>query len=72
MAYLNEGELDGQRILSNDSVAQMTNESHVIPGSTPEAHSYKDYDQMYHGLGWYVVQNHDTFIAHGGGGPGFS
>lgn len=72
MAFLNEGELDGQRILSEESVATMTNESHVLPGNTPEAASYKDYDQMYHGLGWYVVKNHDFFIAHGGGGPGFS
>jgi D-alanyl-D-alanine carboxypeptidase len=72
MAFLNEGELDGQRILSEESVAMMTNESHVLPGNTPEAAAYKDYDQMYHGLGWYVVKNHDFFIAHGGGGPGFA
>ena len=72
MAFLNEGELDGQRILSEESVAMMTNESHVLPGNTPEAANYKDYDQMYHGLGWYVVKNHDFFIAHGGGGPGFA
>jgi CubicO group peptidase (beta-lactamase class C family) len=72
MAFLNEGELDGQRILSAESIALMTHESHVLPGNTPEAASFKDYDQMYHGLGWYVVKNHDSFIAHGGGGPGFS
>ena len=72
MAFLNEGELDGQRILSEESVAMMTNESHVLPGNTPEAANYKEYDQMYHGLGWYVVKNHDFFIAHGGGGPGFA
>jgi len=72
MAFLNEGELDGQRILSEESVAMMTNESHVLPGNTPEAAAYENYDQMYHGLGWYVVKNHDFFIAHGGGGPGFA
>ena len=72
MAFLNEGELDGQRILSEESVAMMTNESHVLPGNTPEAAAYENYDQMYHGLGWYVVKNHDIFIAHGGGGPGFA
>jgi D-alanyl-D-alanine carboxypeptidase len=72
MAFLNEGELDGQRILSEESVAMMTNESHILPGNTPEASAYKDYDQMYHGLGWYVVKNHEFFIAHGGGGPGFA
>ena len=72
-AILNEGELDGRRILSGESVAMMTNESHVLPGNTPEARDYADYEQMYHGLGWYVVKNPDVvFIAHGGGGPGFS
>jgi len=73
MAILNEGELDGQRILSAESVASMTHESHVLPGNTPEARDYADYNQMYHGLGWYVVKNPDlVFIAHGGGGPGFA
>lgn len=73
MAILNEGELDGQRILSEESVALMINESHVFPGNSPEAGNYKDYDQMYHGLGWYVVKSPDlVFIAHGGGGPGFA
>jgi CubicO group peptidase (beta-lactamase class C family) len=73
MAILNEGELDGQRILSAESVAMMVHESHVLPGKSPEAANYKDYDQMYHGLGWYVVKDAEIdFIAHGGGGPGFS
>jgi CubicO group peptidase (beta-lactamase class C family) len=72
MAFLNEGELDGQRILSEESVAVLTHESHILPGNTPEASAYKEYDQMYHGLGWYVVKNHEFFIAHGGGGPGFA
>ncbi len=68
MAILNEGELDGQRILSEESVARMIHESHVLPGNSPEACNYRDYDQMHHGLGWYVVKNPDIeFIAHGGG-----
>jgi CubicO group peptidase (beta-lactamase class C family) len=72
MAYLNEGELDGRRILSRETVARMTSDSHVLPGNTSEARAYKDYDQMYHGLGWYVVKNGEFFLAHSGGGPGFS
>lgn len=73
MAYLNGGELDGQRILSAESVAMLTNESHIVPGNTPEAAEYKDYDEMYQGLGWaYVVEGDDFFIAHSGGGPGFA
>jgi D-alanyl-D-alanine carboxypeptidase len=73
MAYLNKGELDGQRILSVESVAMLTNESHILPGNTPEAADFKDYDEMYQGLGWaYVVEGDDFFIAHSGGGPGFA
>jgi D-alanyl-D-alanine carboxypeptidase len=73
MAYLNGGELDGQRILSAESVATLTNESHILPGNTPEAAEYKDYDEMYQGLGWaYVVEGDEFFIAHSGGGPGFA
>jgi len=73
MAYLNGGELDGQRILSPESVAMLTNESHILPGNTPEAADYKDYDEIFHCLGWfYVVEGDDFFIAHSGGGPGFA
>jgi D-alanyl-D-alanine carboxypeptidase len=73
MAYLNGGELDGQRILSAESVAMLTNESHILPGNTPEAADYKDYDEMYQGLGWaYVVEGDEFFVAHSGGGPGFA
>ena len=73
MAILNEGELDGRRILSEESVDVMINESHVLPGNTSEARSMNEYNQMYHGLGWYVVKNPDPiFISHSGGGPGFA
>ena len=73
MAYLNGGELDGQRILSVESVAMLTNESHILPGKTPETADFKDYDEMYQGLGWaYVVEGDDFFIAHSGGGAGFA
>jgi CubicO group peptidase (beta-lactamase class C family) len=73
MAILNKGELNGRRILSEESVALMLNEHHVLPGDSPEARSYKNYRQMYHGLGWYVLKDPVlVFVAHGGGGPGFS
>ncbi len=52
IAYLNGGELDGQRILLAESVAMLTNESHILPGKTPEAADFKDYEEMYQGLGW--------------------
>jgi D-alanyl-D-alanine carboxypeptidase len=66
-AILNEGELDGQRILSEESVAMMIHESHILPEESPEAGS-----QIYHGLGWYVVENPEIVLTHGGGGPGFA
>ncbi len=70
MAYLNGGELDGQRILSEESVVMMTNESHIVPGNTPEAATF---DESYHGLGWIVVPTENSFyLTHSGGGPGFS
>ncbi|NIO11336.1 MAG: serine hydrolase, partial [Deltaproteobacteria bacterium] len=48
-------------------------ESHILPGNTPEAAEYQDYDEMYQGLGWaYVVEGDDFFITHSGGGPGFA
>ncbi|MFC1879429.1 serine hydrolase [Chloroflexota bacterium] len=73
MAYLNGGKLNGQRILSEESVAMMTNESHNIPGNTAEAAEFKDYGEMGHGLSWvYVMDGVDFFLEHPGGGPGFA
>lgn len=70
MAYLNGGELNGQRILSEESVAMMTHESHIIPGNTPEAALYAE---MVQGLGWVVGPTEDSFyLTHSGGGPGFA
>lgn len=73
IAYLNDGNLDGQRILSAESIAILTDESHILPGKTAEAAGYGDYSEMYQGLGWsYVVADGDYFVAHSGGGPGFA
>lgn len=70
MAYLNGGELNGQRILSEASVAMMTNESHITPGNSPDA---AQFDEVLHGLGWFVVPTENSFyLTHSGGGPGFS
>ncbi len=70
MAYLNGGELNGQRILSEESVAMMTHESHIIPGDTPDA---AEFDESFQGLGWVVVPTGNSFyLTHSGGGPGFS
>ncbi|MCP4361178.1 MAG: beta-lactamase family protein, partial [Chloroflexi bacterium] len=70
MAYLNGGELNGQRILSEESVSMMTHESHIVPGDTPDAAAF---DEMFQGLGWAVVPTGNSFyLTHSGGGPGFS
>jgi len=74
MAYLNRGELDGQRILSAESIAMMTNEGHILPAvKDPQNFGYTDYDLYSRGLGWaYVEDGDDFFITHSGGGPGFA
>jgi len=70
MAYLNGGEIDGQRILSEEMVHMMTADSHIVAGKTPESSAY---DEVYHGLSWFVVPQDDSFyLAHCGGGPGFA
>jgi len=63
--HLNGGELDGQRILTQDSVEQMMLDSYV-------AASGGQVDTSLQGLGWEVCgQGEDLCLEHGGGGPGF-
>lgn len=70
IAYLNGGELNGQRILLEASIDLMTHESHIAAGKTPETSGF---DEIYHGLGWFVLPQDDGFhIRHRGGGPGFA
>lgn len=69
MAYLNGGELNGQRILAEETVAMMTNESHIISGNSPDA---AQFEESFHGLGWVVVPTEDSFyLTHSGGGQAF-
>jgi len=57
MAYLNRGSLDGNMILSPESVSLLT-ETSPIDG---------------HGLGWFVGQSDNVlYLEHVGGGPGFA
>jgi CubicO group peptidase (beta-lactamase class C family) len=71
MAFLNEGELDGARILSPESVAMMFNEDHVDPKGGQTAMLYKG---VKHGLGWMIWPDGDRIrIMHPGSVPmGFS
>jgi CubicO group peptidase (beta-lactamase class C family) len=57
MAYLDRGSLDGNQILSPESVSLLT-ETPPIDG---------------HGLGWVVGESNNTlYLEHAGGGPGFA
>lgn len=60
-AYLNGGELDGKRILSQASIERMTKEGHIKAGN------------RWQGIGWQVHDdNGQLILRHSGGGPGFS
>jgi CubicO group peptidase (beta-lactamase class C family) len=57
MAYLNRGTLDGNSILSSESISMLT-------GTEP-------LDD--HGLGWFVYESKkERYLEHAGGGPGFA
>lgn len=69
MAYLNNGELDGLRLFSSQSVGLMTHESQVL-GEGPNMATYAN---GRHGLGWYVIPEGQRLrLQHHGGGPGFA
>lgn len=64
-AYLNEGELDGQRILSPDSIEQMMTEGHLF-ASGPQI------DCPVQGLEWEICgQDRIPCVEGDGGGAGF-
>ena len=67
-AYLNGGELDGERILSKKTVDKMTNESRIVKKTSDKG------DEIGQGLGWRFTASKDDslFLEHGGGGPGFA
>jgi CubicO group peptidase (beta-lactamase class C family) len=70
---LNGGELDGTRVLSEESVDTLLWDRHVVAGSSPEMEEYSGYDDAVHGLGWFVATDGErTFHDHSGGGPGFA
>jgi CubicO group peptidase (beta-lactamase class C family) len=63
-AYLNGGELDGQRILSQESVTYMSTQNWVSAKS-------QQMDQGIQGTGWEICGTEELCLEHGGGGPGF-
>jgi CubicO group peptidase (beta-lactamase class C family) len=70
IAFLNDGELDGARILSPESVAMMTREEHIVKVKAGPTSVYKG---VRHGLGWWTWPDGERLrIMHTGGGPGFA
>ena len=71
-ALLNGGELDGARILSEETVEMMLTERHVTPGSSPQWGDFKRFEDWKQGLGFKVVNDGGrVHYAHGGGGAAF-
>jgi len=68
MAYLNNGELDGQSVLSPESIDMMTNKRHVIVEESPAGRI----PGLKLGLGWFIVESErGVILSYGGGGMGF-
>jgi D-alanyl-D-alanine carboxypeptidase len=66
MAYLNNGELDGKRILSKESVFMMTHDGYK------KAKNQKTQDTFRQGFAWQTWSGPERLvILHDGGGPGF-
>jgi CubicO group peptidase (beta-lactamase class C family) len=71
-ALLNGGELDGARILSEETVEMMLTERHVTPGSSPQWGDFGRFEDWEQGLGFKVVTDGGrVHYAHGGGGAAF-
>ena len=65
IAFLNGGEMDGTRLLSEESIRIMTYENYLSATS-------QQMDQGIQGLGWEICgEGENVCLDHGGGGPGF-
>ncbi|MBN2348093.1 MAG: beta-lactamase family protein [Bacteroidales bacterium] len=64
MAYLNKGELNGWRILTEQSVTTMTRESHIKKKNKPDSNREQ-------GIGWQVHNKDELMPEHTGGGLAF-
>jgi CubicO group peptidase (beta-lactamase class C family) len=74
-AILNGGELDGARILSQETVDTLLNDRHVDVGSSAQWSDYtsRHGDDFVQGIGWRIVQDQGRrHHSHGGGGPAFA
>jgi CubicO group peptidase (beta-lactamase class C family) len=68
-AFLNGGELNGERILSAESVSMMIHDGHIVAKGGPASF----YKGVKHGLGWWIWPDGERLrIMHSGDAPGFS
>jgi len=66
-AYLNKGILEGHRILQEQTVYQMTNESYIQKNGEDHTSYFRQ------GIGWQINKDRDKIVLqHTGGGIGFS
>jgi D-alanyl-D-alanine carboxypeptidase len=66
MAYLNNGELNGRLILSEQSVTTMTTESYIAKAAKQYTYFIRQ------GIGWQIYKGRGgLMLQHGGGGLGF-
>jgi CubicO group peptidase (beta-lactamase class C family) len=67
IAYLNKGELNGHRILTEQSIVTMTHDSHI------EMKAHKPNYFFRQGIGWQIYKGRGEYaLQHDGGGFGFS
>lgn len=65
-AYLNKGILDGNRILSEESIERMTNNNHIAQANDDGSYFFR------RGIGWHIFKEKSEYkLEHTGGGPGF-
>lgn len=65
---LGDGEIDGERLLSTDAVAEMRTPHTIIPVGQGTRRSYPFTNFMLYGLGWQLIDHRGHMIAQHGGG----
>lgn len=71
---VNDGTLDGTRVLSGTSVKTMLNHYLVPAGPSPERGEVNaDPDEIEHGIAWFAIDDGERrYYEHTGGGPGWT
>ncbi len=71
MVCLNNGELNGVKILKKESIEQLLYEGHSKPNEMSGVKPFGNND-FYYGRGWFIcTENNKTVIRNNGGAPGF-